>query len=113
MLTNLIHDRGRGPEIVGTRITIYNLLPEFLDPSVTEASLCDRYELMPQQVAAARAYVLEHADTVLARHLEIEARMAAGNPPAVVERAKETHKNFLRFKEWLAGQRRRVSRDLH
>ena len=53
MANNIIHDRGRGPEIVGTRITIYNLLPEFLDPSVTEASLCELYELTPEQVAAA------------------------------------------------------------
>jgi uncharacterized protein (DUF433 family) len=107
MSTNLIHDRGRGPEIVGTRITVYNLLPEFLDPNATEASLCESYELTPQQVAAARAYVLQNADTVLARHLELEARMAAGNPAAVVERARQTHTNFLRFKEWLAGQQRR------
>ena len=33
----LIHDRGRGPEIVATRITVYNLLPYFLDGAVTEA----------------------------------------------------------------------------
>ena len=35
MTTDLIHDRGRGPEIVGTRITVYDLLPDFLDPRVT------------------------------------------------------------------------------
>src|SRR5437879_4760919 len=37
MANDLIHDRGRGPEIVGTRITVYNLLPHFLDPTATEA----------------------------------------------------------------------------
>ncbi len=99
---NLIHDRGRGPEIVGTRITVYNLLPYFLDPTVTEAYLCRMYELTPEQVAAARAYVLNHADTVLARHLEIEKRMAAGNPPEVIERAKQVHETFIKFKEWLS-----------
>src|SRR3954466_11645731 len=102
MATDLIQDRGRGPEIVGTRITVYNLLPYFLDPTVTEAYLCRLYSLTAEQVAAARAYVLNNADTVLARHLEIEARMAAGNPPEVIERAKQTHANFLSFKEWLA-----------
>lgn len=106
MATDLIHDRGRGPEIVGTRITVYNLLPAFLDSSTTEAHLCRVYELTPEQVAAARAYVLNHPDTVLAGHLKIEARMAAGNPPEVIEQAKQTHTTFLRFREWLAERDR-------
>lgn len=109
MHTDLIHDRGRGPEIAGTRITVYNLLTDFLDPAVTEAALCQQYELTPEQVAAARAYVLNNADVVLARHLEIEARIAAGNPPAVAERARQTRKTLLNFKEWLA--RRELERE--
>jgi uncharacterized protein (DUF433 family) len=110
MATDLIHDRGRGPEIVGTRITIYNLLEYFLDPGVTEAYIGRVYDLTPEQVAAARAYVLNHPDTVLARHLEIEERMAAGNPPKVVEQAERMHTAFLRFKEWLAERGRAVNR---
>src|SRR4051794_30783356 len=102
MAAELIQDRGRGPEIVGTRITVYNLLPDFLDPTVTEAYICRLYELTPEQVAAARAYVLNNPDTVLARHLEIEAKMAAGNPPEVSARALQTHAAFLSFKDWLA-----------
>jgi uncharacterized protein (DUF433 family) len=102
MANDLIHDRGRGPEIVGTRITVYNLLPDFLDATATEASICRVYDLTPEQVAAARAYVLNNPDTILARHLDIEARMDAGNPPEVIERAQKTHATFLSFKEWLA-----------
>jgi uncharacterized protein (DUF433 family) len=105
MANELIHDRGRGPEIIGTRITVYNLLPHFLDASTTEASICRMYELTPEQVAAARAYVLNNPETVLSRHLDIEARMAAGNPPEVMERAEQTHAAFLRFKDWLAKRR--------
>jgi len=41
MSTDLIHDRGRGPEISETRITVYNLLEHFLDPTETEASICE------------------------------------------------------------------------
>jgi len=99
---NHLHDRGRGPEIVGTRITVYNLLPHFLDSTATEAYICQLYQLTPEQVAAARAHILSHADTVLAKHLEIEQRMAAGNPPEVMERAKQTHDAFVQFKNWLA-----------
>jgi uncharacterized protein (DUF433 family) len=102
MAADLIHDRGRGPEIVGTRITVYNLLPHFLDATATEESIARLYDLTPEQVAAARAYALNHADTVLAEHLKIEARLAAGNPSEVIERAKQTHATFLKFKEWLA-----------
>lgn len=105
MGNELIHDRGRGPEIIGTRITVYNLLPHFLDATATESSICRMYELTPEQVAAARAYVLNNPEIVLSRHLEIEARLAAGNPPEVMERAKHTHDAFLRFKDWLAKRR--------
>lgn len=109
MATELIHDRGRGPEIAGTRITVYNLLESFLDPDVTEAYIGRVYDLTPEQVAAARAYVLNHPDTVLARHLEIEERMAAGNLPEVVEQAERTHATFLRFKDWLAERERSMN----
>ena len=102
MTTDLIQDRGRGPEIAGTRITVYDLLPYFLDAAATEAYICRLYELSPEQVAAARAYVLNNLESILAEHLKIEARMAAGNPPEVIEQAKKTHAAFLSFKQWLA-----------
>src|SRR5271167_1273186 len=105
MATDLIQDRGRGPEIVGTRITVYNLLSDFLDPTATEASICRIYDLTPEQVAAARAYVLNNPDTVLTEHLKIEAKMAVGNPPEVIEQAKQTHATFMSFKEWLAERK--------
>jgi uncharacterized protein (DUF433 family) len=111
MTSNLIHDRGRGPEIEGTRITVYNLLTDFLDPTATEDSICRMYDLTPEQVAAARAYVLNNLDTILAEHLEIEARMDPGNPPEVIERAKQTRANFQRFKEWLAERQRADARE--
>lgn len=110
MSTNFIHDRGRGPELTGTRITVYDLLPYFLDATATEDYICQVHELQPVQVAAARAYVLHHADTVLAEHLKIEQRLAAGNPPEVRERAQQTHDSFIRFQEWLR-QRQLPERD--
>lgn len=102
MSTDLIHDRGRGPEIVGTRITIYNLLPYFLDASTTETDIATLYRLSIEQIAAARAYVLNHAETVLARHREIEERLGRGNPPELVEQLKQTHARLLQYKEWRA-----------
>lgn len=111
MTNDIIHDRGRGPEIKGTRITVYNLLPHFLDPTATEAYICRMYELTPEQVAAARTFVLNNPDTVLAEHLAIEARMAAGNPPEVIERAKQVHATFMSFKDWLAKRRQAETKE--
>ena len=111
MATDLIHDRGRGPEIAGTRITVYNLLPHFLDPTATEDSIGRLYELTPEQVAAARAYVLNNPETVLAEHLRIEARMAAGNPPQVTEQARQTQATFRKFKEWLTQRQQAAAQE--
>jgi hypothetical protein len=77
-----------------------------LDPTATEASICRVYDLTPEQVAAARSYVLNNPDTVLAEHLRIDARMSAGNPPEVIEQAKHTHAAFMNFKEWLVQRQR-------
>jgi uncharacterized protein (DUF433 family) len=109
MTSHLIHDRG--PEVVETRITVYNLLPHFLDSTATEAYICRLYELTSEQIAAARAYVLNNLESVLAEHLQIEARMAAGNPPEVIEQAKKTRAAFLSFKERLAERQQAASRE--
>lgn len=106
MATDLIHDRGRGPEIIGTRITVYNLLPYLLDPTATELHICQAHDLTAEQVAAARAYVLNHPDEVLAEHLKIEAKIAAGNPAAVTERAQRTHEIFEQFRKCIADRDR-------
>ena len=53
-------------------------------------------------MAAARAYVLGNPETVLAQHLKIEERMAANNPPEVIERAQRAKATFERFKQFLA-----------
>ncbi|HVA46146.1 MAG TPA: hypothetical protein VNH11_07210 [Pirellulales bacterium] len=105
----MIHNRGRGPEILGTRTTVYQLLPYFLDATVTEEYIATLYDLSIEQIAAARAYVLNNADTVLANHMKIEERIAAGNPPEVIEQAKRTRERFLQFKEWL--EKRKADRE--
>jgi hypothetical protein len=102
MASDLIHDIGRGPEIRGTRITIYDLLPYFLDPNATEEYIGKVYDLTGEQVAAARASVFANADTVLARHLAIEEKLSEENPPEVVERARAMQRNLVNFKDWLA-----------
>jgi len=111
MASNLIYDRGRGPEITGTRITVYNLLQSFLDPTVTEDEICRVYALTPAQVAAARAYVMSNPETVLAEHLRIEERLATANPPEVKEQAERAKSIFRSFKHWLAERNAPASAD--
>ena len=111
MAADLIQDRGRGPEIVGTRITVYNLLSDFLDPTATEASICRIYDLTPEQVAAARAYILNNPDTVLAEYLRIDVRMSVGNPQEVIDQAKQTHAAFMGFKEWLVQRQQAAAQE--
>ncbi len=106
MSTELLHDRGRGPELIGTRIAIYNLLPHFLEPLATEEYICRMCSLSRRSRSAHRAYVLNNFETVMAVHRRIEARIAAGNPPEVIEQGKRTHERLIRFKEWLAQRDR-------
>jgi uncharacterized protein (DUF433 family) len=101
-MSDKMQEKVQGPEIVGTRLTVYHLLDSFLDPGMTESEICRVYELTLQQVAAARAYVLRNPDTVLAQHLKIEERLAAGNPPQVRESAERAKATFKGFKQWLA-----------
>lgn len=101
MSNEFIHNRGRGPEIVGTRITVYNLLPYFLDPEVTEEYIAKLYGLTIEQIAAARAAILNNAESVMSTHRKIEARIATGNPPEVADQLKRTHERFVKFKQWL------------
>jgi uncharacterized protein (DUF433 family) len=75
MADSLIHDRGRGPELIGTRITVYNLIPYFLDPTATEDYLCRLYDLTREQVAAARAYVMTNFAEVMAANARIDERL--------------------------------------
>lgn len=100
MTAEYLHDRGRGPELIGTRITVYNLLVDFLDGSYTEAEICGFYNITPQQVAAARAYILHHYEEVMAVHRRIEERNARGNPPKLVARLEQSHEEFQQFLKW-------------
>ena len=102
---DLIIDRGR---LRGTRITVYNLLPYFLEPDTTEEHISSLYEITPQQVAALRAYALNHSDEVLAQHRRIEARIAAGNPPELAERLQRTHIEIEKFGRKLAEGKQAV-----
>lgn len=89
-----IHDRGRGPELKGTRTTVYDVIPYRLggwDPARIAAVMGHSTE----EVEALFRYMDEHYDEVMAVHRRIEERIARGNPPEVEEKLKQSHAKLL------------------
>ncbi|MCI0462646.1 MAG: DUF433 domain-containing protein [Gemmataceae bacterium] len=88
-----IIDRGRGPEIAGTRITVYDVLDYHLDgehPTMIALEL----GVSSEQVEAAIRYIEEHRDQVLADYQGMRDRCARGNPPEVQARLDATHAKY-------------------
>jgi uncharacterized protein (DUF433 family) len=89
-----IYDRGRGPELKGTRITVYDVVYYHLkgrSPNYTAAVL----GLATDEVQALLRYFEEHREEVLARHSATEDRNARGNPPEVEAKARQSHAKLL------------------
>jgi uncharacterized protein (DUF433 family) len=80
MLEAKIIDRGRGPEIAGTRITVYDVL-DYYKAGRHRDMIADTLELSSQQVEVAIRYIEEHHDEVTEGYNRILARHARGNPP--------------------------------
>jgi uncharacterized protein (DUF433 family) len=103
----LIHDRGRGPELVGTRITVYDLIPYLLDPYYSDdIPLAAWPSVTPEGLAALKAYIADHRDEVMAKHWEIESRVirewAAQCTPENLARWHETGQWMEEFRAWIA-----------
>ena len=80
MIEPRIIDRGRGPEIEGTRITVYDVLDYHLDGWHRDM-IADTFDLSSPQVEVAIRYIEEHRDEVMAVYQEMLERDARGNPP--------------------------------
>lgn len=97
-----IVDRGRGPQLCTSRITVQDLLPYF-QLGYTDDQIIQ--EVMPSlsvaEIEAARRYVEDHRDEVLAEDQCIRQRNATlRNPPeveAVLQRAQKKLDERLEF----------------
>lgn len=96
----LIHDRGRGPELLDRRITIYNLVPFFLRPDTTEVSIAESFLISVEQVAAMRAYFLDRYADVLEQHERIEERIRKGME-VQAKRFPPTPYDLVHFPAWV------------
>ena len=77
-----IHDRGRGPEIEGTRITVYDVMDYYLDgwPATRIAA---RLSLGTPDIQVAIDYIEAHRAEVDENYRKILERCERGNPPEV------------------------------
>ena len=96
MGTSTIHDRGRGPEIEGTRITVYDVMDYYLD-GWTASRIAAWLSQTTPDIEAAIEYIDAHRDEVEAEYRKIVERSERGNPPEV-EAMREARRPFVQAK---------------
>jgi uncharacterized protein (DUF433 family) len=91
----IIHDRGRGPEIKGTRITVYVIMDHYGRPEWPPERIAAAYGLSEPQVRAALHYIATHEDELMPAYRRMVERAAQGNPPEVQAKIDAAHSKFL------------------
>ena len=77
-----IIDRGRGPEVAGTRVTIYRIM-DFLREGSSAERIAAELHLTEEQVCVALDYITAHRRIVEAEYAKILQRVQQRNPPHV------------------------------
>jgi uncharacterized protein (DUF433 family) len=108
----VIHDRGRGPEIKGTRITVYSILDYALECWPPER-IAAWFDLKTSQVEAAIEYIREHTIEVLKEYVKILERCERGNPPELQARLDAGHKRFLEVVEQVRQVKARAAAEIN
>jgi uncharacterized protein (DUF433 family) len=80
MIEARIINRGRGPEIEGSRITVYGVL-DYLDDGWPASEIAHLFHLETEQVNVAIRYIEDHRDEVMAVYQKMLERDARRNPP--------------------------------
>lgn len=93
-MPNIIIDRGRGPEIAGTRITVFDIV-DYLEMNWHHSAIAAWLRLSSNQVLAAMRYIEEHKTEVMAEYQEMVERAARGNPADVQAKIDASHERFL------------------
>ena len=88
-----IIDRGRGPEIEGTRITIYDIW-DYARQSWHRDEIAATLRLSSAQVSAALEYIEQHKPEVLSDYDRIMERERRGNPPSLQAKLEGIHERW-------------------
>jgi uncharacterized protein (DUF433 family) len=99
-MNTIIIDRGRGPEIAGTRITVYDVW-DYARVGHHHTTIAATLGLSSIQVAAALKYIEKHKDEVLADYQQILERMARGNAPEVEAKLQQSQAKLQALREKL------------
>ncbi len=89
-----IVNRGDGPKIEGTRITVYTVLEDLRNGHGRE-EIAFSYGLSSRQVQAAIDYIHANEAAVNAEYEEIMERIRQGNPPHIQAILEKNHKKLL------------------
>ena len=68
-----IIDRGRGPEIAGTRITVYDVM-DYVQEGWRYDQIAGLFRLPPEDIQAAIQYIEDHKEEVMTAYQQILAR---------------------------------------
>jgi uncharacterized protein (DUF433 family) len=74
-----IIDRGRGPELEGTRVTVYRVV-DYVRAGDPPSQIAEELDLSEEQVRAALEYINAHRDEVEAEYEAILKRVGQPNP---------------------------------
>ena len=96
-----IIDRGRGPELFGTRITVFDIIP-YLRAGDSPSHIALVMGLSTREVEALIRYIEDHKAEVMAENAKIEERIARGNPPEVEAKLVGSRAKLQRLRDELA-----------
>ena len=89
-----IIDRGRGPEIEGTRITVYDVM-DYLQEGWRYDQIAGLFRLPPDDIQAAIQYIESHYAEVMADYQQILARHSQVQyPPEVQAKLARSHQKL-------------------
>jgi uncharacterized protein (DUF433 family) len=109
--SEFIINRGRGPEIKGTRITVYSILDFMIEGWHCER-IADFFQLHPEEVEAAMEYVREHTLEVLREYVKILERGERPNPPQSQAKLDANHQHTMELVKQIREAKARGESDV-
>jgi uncharacterized protein (DUF433 family) len=92
-MNDTIIDRGRGPEIAGTRITVYDIL-DYTTQGWHHTAIAAWLHISSRQVLAAIEYIEQNKEAVLAEYQKMLDREDLGNPKEIQARLNDIHAKY-------------------
>jgi len=110
MMEAKIIDRGRGPEIAGSRITVYDVM-DYHKEGWQPIDIARLFRLTTEQIEIAIEYIEQHKEEVMEVYKRILERDARGNPPELQAKLDAGHERFLAMVKAQREARNQGSRD--